>query len=330
MAVVALSLLLWKASNVILLLFGAVLFSVFLTSIAAWVGSHTRLGRRVSTFLTLAAVIGLIVAGCYLIAPRIAGQSDEMSRTIPESVEQLRSQLEAQQWGRWMLAHLPNVEQLMTPSAAARRAGRFFTSLFGGITSVMVVVVAGVFMAFTPGVYRRGFLRLIPPAKRARAEEVLIALESTIAWWLFGRFLSMTVVGVMTWVGLMLLDIPLALTLGLIAGILSFIPYIGPVLSAVPAILIALTIDPSKAWHVVLLYILVQLIEGNLLTPLIERKTVWLPPALTILMQVLFGLLFGALGVILATPLTATVIVLVKMLYLHDLLGEDVEASRAI
>lgn len=330
MAVVAFGLLLWKASNVVLIVFGAVLFAIFLTSIGGWIASHTRMGKRMGVVTTIILLAGLIGTGAYFLAPRIADQFDELSRTIPSSVEQLRTQLEQYEWGQWLMARLPKAEQLMSPSAAAKRAGVFFSSLFGGVTAILVILFAGIFMAFNPAVYRGAIVRLVPPARRSRADEILIALESTMAWWLVGRFFEMIVVGSLTWLGLTLLDVPLALTLGLIAGLLSFIPYVGPVLSAVPAILLALTIDPSKALHVVLLYVAIQAVESNLITPLIEKKTVWLPPALTIVMQVLFGVLFGPLGVLFATPITATFIVLAKMLYIEDLLGEQVEVSRAI
>lgn len=329
-AVVALALLLWKASNVVLIVFGAVLFAIFLVSIGDWIASHTRMGKRAGVVTTMVLLAALVGVGAYYLAPRLADQFDELSTTIPDSVEQLRAQIEEYGWGEWLLARFPDAEQLMSASAAARRAGVFFSSLFGGVTAVLVVLFAGAFMAVNPDVYRRSVVRLVPPARRSRAEEILIALESTMAWWLVGRFFEMIVVGSLTWLGLTLLDVPLALTLALIAGLLSFIPFIGPVLSAVPAILIALTVDPSKALHVVLLYVAIQAVESNLITPLIEKKTVWLPPALTIVMQVLFGVLFGPLGVLFATPVTATFIVLAKMLYIEDLLGEEVEVSRAI
>lgn len=329
MGVVALALLLWKASNVVLLVVGAVLFAIFLRSISHWIAEHTSMGATASLVLTLATLIALTTVGGYFLAPRIADQFDELSQTIPRSVDQVTSRLEQYQWGQWILERLPGAGEIMSPSAAARRAGRFFSTVFGAVTAFFVVLIAGVFIAFSPGVYRRGVLLLVPPKGRPRADELLVALESTMSWWLLGRILSMTVIGVLTWVGLMLLGIPLALTLGVIAGALSFIPYVGPILSAVPAVLLALTIDPSRAWHVVLLYVGIQLVESNLITPIIEKKTVWLPPALTIVMQVLAGLLFGPLGVVLATPLTAAVLVIVKMLYLEDLLGENMEVSRA-
>lgn len=328
-AVVCAALLLWKASNVVLVLFGAVLLSVLLSGMAGWMASRTPLSHRFSLVVVLLLLVAVLVAGTVLFAPRVAEQFDELSRTIPGSIAELEGKLQRYEWGRWILARMPEGEELMSPSAAAQRAGRYFSSIAGGVTTVVVVCVAGIFLAMSPEMYRRGLLLMVPRPRRERADEVLVALESTLSWWIIGRLASMTVIGVMTWIGLMLLDIPLAFSLGLIAGLLSFVPYIGPVLSAVPAILLALAVDPTRALHVALLYLGIQFVESNLLTPLIEKKTVWLPPALTIGAQLFAGLLFGILGVILATPLTAVALVLVKMLYLEDLLGEDVEVSRA-
>ncbi|MDX1582134.1 MAG: AI-2E family transporter [Thermoanaerobaculia bacterium] len=319
----------WKASNIFMITFGAILFAIFLRSISDWIAERSSMSEKVSLFVTVGLFIGIAGASAYLFAPRVANQFDELSRTIPQSVEQLKGELREYEWGAWILNQFPEPTEIMSPSAAAQRAGTFFSTLFGGVTAVVVIIFAGFFIALSPDVYSGGALQLIPPKARWRAHDLFLALESTLSWWLLGRVLSMAVIGVMTWIGLMILDVPLALTLGLIAGLLSFIPYVGPVLSAIPAILLGLTISPEKALHVTILYIVIQLIEGNLITPLIDRRTVWIPPALTILAQLFAGVLFGPLGVVLATPLLAVVIVVVKMLYLQGFLGEEVQVSRA-
>ena len=133
----------------------------------------------------------------------------------------------------------------------------------------------------------------------------------------------MLFIGVLTWVGLSIIGVPLALTLGLIAGLLSFIPNFGPILSAVPAILLAFIDSPTSALYVLALFVGVQLIESNLVTPMIERQTVELPPVLTIVSQLALAVLFGAVGLILATPILAVVMVLVQTLYIQDVLGDE-------
>jgi predicted PurR-regulated permease PerM len=165
----------------------------------------------------------------------------------------------------------------------------------------------------------------VPPRRRGRAREVLDELGTTLARWLMGKAVSMLAAGIMTAVGLSLLGIPLALILGIIAGLLDFIPYVGPLMAGVPALLIAFSASPEQALYVALLFGGIQLVQGYLLEPMIDQRTVSLPPALTIAMQVMFGAVFGMAGVALATPLTAVLIVLVVMLYVQDMLGDPVK-----
>jgi predicted PurR-regulated permease PerM len=191
--------------------------------------------------------------------------------------------------------------------------------------SVVVIVVIGLYTATEPEVYTDGLIRLVPVEGRKRAREVLDALGSTLRWWLFGRVVSMSVVGVLTTVGLWLMAVPLALALGLVTALLTFIPNIGPVLSVVPALLLVLTQNPARALYVLLLYLGIHTLDGYLLAPLVQERTLLLPPVLTIVGQMLLGVLLGGPGVVLAAPLTAVLFVLVRMLYVEDKLGESIE-----
>ena len=153
--------------------------------------------------------------------------------------------------------------------------------------------------------------------------EVWNAVGDTLRRWLVGRAVLMVVNGVMTAAGLWLLGIPLALTLGTIAGLLNFVPNIGPIIAGVPAVLIAWTMGPMPALYVLVLYIVLQSLDGYVLTPLIQQRTVSLAPALTIAAQLLFGVLAGTMGLLLATPMTAAALVLINKLYLEDVLGDE-------
>jgi predicted PurR-regulated permease PerM len=153
--------------------------------------------------------------------------------------------------------------------------------------------------------------------------EILHQVYESLRWWLIGKFGSMIFIGFLTWVGLSILGVPIALTLALLAGLLSFIPNFGPILSAIPALLIAFIDSPVTALYVLILYVLVQVVESNLVTPLIERETVELPPALTVVFQLGLGTLVGGLGLVLATPLLAMIVVVVQLVYLQDILGDN-------
>ena len=147
--------------------------------------------------------------------------------------------------------------------------------------------------------------------------------------WLLAKFISMAVVGVLTGIGLWLLEVPLAISLAVLASLLTFIPNIGPVIAAIPALLLAFVDGPSKALSVALLYLAVQTVESYGITPFVERETVALRPALTLSAQLALGLLTGFVGVIVATPLTAVCIVIVQTLYIQDVLGDRAQTSLA-
>jgi predicted PurR-regulated permease PerM len=210
-------------------------------------------------------------------------------------------------------------------------AGSFFAGTVWITTSLFLVVFVGIYFAFAPDSYVNGLIQLLPIRARKRAEDILFLLGTTLRKWLIGQLVSMTVVGVLIGVGLYMLGVPLSLTLGVLAGILDFIPIVGPLLSSVPAILLGFLISPLHALYVVILYIIVNtFIESYLLVPLIQRYAVRLPPALALIVLVLMGRLFGFLGVLLATPLAAAALVLIKMVYVEDVLGDRSREHRVI
>jgi len=193
-------------------------------------------------------------------------------------------------------------------------------SIGSGIADVIVVIVAGVFLATQPRFYLTGAVKLIPPGKRALALEAITESEGALRLWLRGQLIAMVVVGLLTGLGLWALGMPSALTLGILAGILEFIPFAGPILSMIPAILLALAVSPDQALWVLLLYFAVQQFEGYILTPLVQQYAVDLPGVVLLFALIAFGALFGTLGVILAAPLTVVSYVLVKRLYVIETL----------
>lgn len=158
---------------------------------------------------------------------------------------------------------------------------------------------------------------------------MLSAIDVALGRWLLGRFGLMVINGALTTAALWLLGVPLAPTLGLIAGVLNFIPNFGPFIAAVPAVLIALVQSPQTALYTMIVYVVVQMADAYLLTPLVDRKSVELPPVLTIAAQLLLGVMFGFVGLLLASPLTAATLILVKMLYVEDMLGDRIMGENA-
>ena len=204
-----------------------------------------------------------------------------------------------------------------------KRATRFANQILHGLLALFVVLVTGIYLAAAPRMYVEGVVMLAPHARRRRYREVMGRLAYVLRWWMIGQLIPMVAIGILTAVGLKIIGVPMWLFLGLLAALFNFIPNFGPLISGTPAFLLALADSPTKAMWVVGLYILAQSLEGYVLTPMVQRRAVELPPALLILFQVLAGLLLGVLGVVLAAPLLAVVVVAIKMLYVEDVLGDE-------
>ncbi|MEO7660025.1 MAG: AI-2E family transporter, partial [Pyrinomonadaceae bacterium] len=278
--------------------------------------------------LVVTVLLVIVIAGSVaLLAPSVAEQVKILRYEIPNSAQRAGEYLSQFGWGRTVLAQLPSADDIMSRVDAATvltSVGGYFSSTLGAVGNFFVTILLAIYLATEPRFYSSGLVRLFPKLKRERAGEVLDEIYNTLRWWLIGKAGSMLFIGVLTWIGLSILGVPLALSLGLIAGLLSFIPNFGPILSAIPAILLAFIASPVSAVYVLGLYIGIQLIESNVVTPLIERETVELAPALTIIFQLVLGVLIGGLGLVLATPLLAVVVVVVKMVYIEDVLGDRV------
>lgn len=313
---------LWFALRVLLLIFAGILLAVFLRTLSGGLHRLTRVPHGLCLLVVVVGIVGAFSGLGVLLAPRIGEQMQELAAELPRAVSRVRDWLETQGWAQ---ALIPATDQLPEGGELLSRASGVVSSAVGGIVGVGVVLFVGLYLAATPHLYTRGLLRLVPLDRRHRASEVLGALGYTVRWWLFGQLMAMLAVGVMTTVGLFLLDVPLALTLGFLAFLLDFVPTLGPVVAAVPGVLLALVESPMKAVWVTLMYVGVQQVESLLITPLVQQRAVKLPPVVTLSALLLMGVLAGPLGVLLATPLTACVLVLVKMLYVEDLLGDRID-----
>ncbi len=332
--IMLLLLLVWYAVDVLLLIFGGVLLGILLRGCARQLRGFTGLPRTWAILVVTLLLMCLIGAGAWLLSGRIAAQTDELTERVPEAIERLRARVEQYGWGRRALAQAPDVNALASQMLPGRggvlaRATGVISGVLSAIVNALIVIVIGLYLAFQKNLYTNGIIRLVPFGHRARAGEVLAALDETLWRWLVGRLVLMVVTGSITAIGLWLLGVPLALTLGLLVGVLGFIPNIGPLIAAFPAVLLAFLQSPQQALYVGLLYVVVQTLDGYLLTPLVDRRSVALPPVLTISAQVLLGVFLGIIGVVLASPLTAVALVLVKMLYVEDTLGDEITKGDA-
>jgi predicted PurR-regulated permease PerM len=314
--------------DIILLMFAASLLAIFLRGLADLLRPYVRVGEVWLVLIVTTALLAALAGSIWLLAPSVAAQADILRSEIPQSAAKTADYIAEFSWGKALISQLPSIQDVMAriePREVLTRIGGYFSSTVGAVGQVLVIFLLGIYLASEPRFYIDGFTRLFPAARRVRAREVLKLIYNTLRWWLIGKAASMLFIAVVTWIGLRIMGVPLALTLGIIAGLLSFIPNFGPIISALPALLLAFIDSPTSAIYVAALFIGIQIVESNIVTPIIERETVELPPALTVIFQLALAALIGGLGLILATPLLAVVVVLVRTVYIQDVLGEDLE-----
>lgn len=316
--------LLLKTFQVFLLAFAAVLWAVLFRGPADWISRKTSLSHKWATLVSVVLVLGVMVGLGMLIVPQISKQIPQLQQQIPQAFQDLKSQVQKMPMGERIIKELENPQQMFKSNQQGITSffQSFFTSVFGLITDLLIIMVVGFFFLAQSSLYRNIIVKAFPLSRRKRANEVVTYQYRTLKSWLAGKLFDMFVVAVLTTLGLWILGIPLAITLGIIAGIMSFVPNLGPILAQIPALLIAYMQGPQYVLYVFLLYNGIQLIESNLLLPLIQQQMVAIPPALILLSQVLLGIVAGIFGVILAVPLLVILMVFIKMVYLQDILGD--------
>jgi len=311
------------AGDVIFLSFAGILLSVFLRGLAASLASYTRLSYGLALAVVVIGLTSLTAGLGRMLAPSVTSQAHDLRQQLPDALDRLRSRIEDIGWLNDMAGELPSPDRMIGRRADvwSRVTGVFSTAL-GLLADIVVIASVGLYIAVAPDLYRRGVLALVPLRHQNRAKELLSNLDHTLRWWIVAKLIAMVIVGALSGLGLWYLGVPAPAALGVLAALLTFIPNFGPVLAAAPAILLALTQGVKEAGLVLLLYIAIQTIESYVVTPNIEKKTINLPPALTISVQLLLGMLAGGLGLLVATPLCAVALVLVRDLYAKETPGE--------
>lgn len=316
LGVAALALFFWWILDVLLLAFGAVLIAILLRAFAELIERYARLPDRWALAAAMLLVIGALVGAGWLFGSEIRAQVGLLADALPQAWEALQQRL-GDAWGQQLLEHLSGGPggSLLT------QLGGLLTTLLGAATNLVLVVFGGVYFALQPEIYKSGLALLFPRRLRADARETIEVCGSALRLWLLGQLVAMLLVGLLTTLGLWLVGIESALALGLIAGLAEFVPIVGPILAAVPGLMLGLAQGGSTALWVLLVYVLVQQVESNMIMPVVERRMVELPPALLLFAVVAMGIVFGPLGVLFATPLTVVAFVLIKKLYVRETLG---------
>jgi predicted PurR-regulated permease PerM len=320
---------LWLTLRIDLVIFAGILLAVFLHGVADHVRAYSRLPYGWALAIVVLAMAAAIVGVAWFFSQAIASQMDQLSRDLPAAIGKVAQQIGQLPLGRTLVQHVKPAAIVASEGGAVQDVFGVAANVAEIVAGIVVLLFVGLYVAAEPDLYVGGLLRLVPPARRERGAAILNEAASALWYWMLGRLLSMSVLGTLTAIGLWLLGVPVPFALGTLAGVLTFVPYLGTIASAIPTLLLALAVDPRLAIYVVLLYTGLHVTEGYILVPLVQRRAAHLPPALTLSVQVIFGVLAGIVGLLLATPLTAAVLVLVRTIYVEDILGDrSAEANR--
>lgn len=311
--------LLWTARVIFLLLFAGLIGAVLLTTVTHWLQEKFKLRRSLALSLAVSSIVVLLGLGLWTRGAALVQQINDLQVDLPNAVHQVLSRLETQSWGRWLLSRFADQDHLSSGlNYAANRIGGVVVTTASTLVGLLVVVAVSLYVAAEPDSYLRVLHFVTPLAYQTKLDACLAGATQMLQSWLLAKLIAMVSIGTFIALGLWALQVPLAGTLGIIAALLTFIPNLGPVISVLPAAALAFAISPTKGILTTLLFCTAHFLEGNIITPLLERKIVTLPPALTLAVQLLLASISGAIGVVLAAPLLAAVLGVLQVLHPED------------
>jgi predicted PurR-regulated permease PerM len=316
-SVAALAFLVWYVRYAILLAFAAVVLAILLNVLGSLISRLTRVPPRLGLTIASTSIIFLIAIMLWQFGSQISSQFNELVQQIGSGEQYLR---QAFSGGLGSLGLKVTEEGTTLISGWVRNA---LSIGLNALQATVVIAVASVYLAAESDLYRKGISRMFGPELRPRAIPAIDLIGRTLKLWLLGQFCLMVLMGVLSYIALTIIGIPNALALAVVTGLTEAIPYIGPFIGAIPAILVALTVDLNAALWTAGAYFIIQMIEGYVTTPLTQRYFVTIPPAVILAGIVTAGLIFGAIGVIMAAPMTIVVFMAIKMMYVDDPLDED-------
>lgn len=318
---------LWEIRQVLLLVFAAIILAIVLNRIVKTL-EHARIKRSIAIAITLVFFLIILFSFFAIIVPRLLTQIQQLANVLPSALDQLQSGYD------WIQSRIPGrlladdrglgmmIQNLQ--SWGSRLLGNFFFLISNSLNlvlSLLLFFAATIMLLLNPLQYRRVFLMAFPAFYRRRVNEILDECEQSIVGWIKGTLLAMVVIGVVSYIGLLILRVPLPFVNALLAGLLEFIPNVGPTLSVFPPALLALLDAPWKAVAVIILYILIQQFESLVLVTIVMNREVSLLPLFTVLSVVVFSIFFGFLGLFLAIPLLIVLQIWLKEVLVKDILN---------
>jgi predicted PurR-regulated permease PerM len=308
--------LVWLLFDLILIILGAVLIALTLQLGAEPLHRWLRLPQSLALILAGVIIVSIVGGGLYLFGTHVGSQLQDVLRRVDAAERSIRQALQGSEFGKLILSHFQAPELSL-----GKLLGKVFTLSAAFLASLVVLVVAGIYLAAQPLLYREGLNQMFPPRMHPYASMTIEDIAWALRRWLLGQLIQMVIIGACSGIAVWLIGLPTPWALGLIAGIAEFVPYLGPVVASIPAIFVAATVNLNAVLWTVFAYIIIHQTESHLVTPLIQRQMVSIPPAVMVLAIVAIGLLFGPVAMIFAAPMTVVLFVVVKKSYKMNRVG---------
>ncbi|MGF1453557.1 MAG: AI-2E family transporter [Opitutales bacterium] len=322
----------YNAMRAFLLLFAGTVLATLICGLTSALGKFSPLPRRANFTLVVVLLIGGFVGAAYFFGPVVVDEIRKVVGQIPAALDELQQS----RFGPLIFQEAPEsaensedapigsglaIGERIVDQVMAQAAGWAMAAL-NVVTALVLITFVALFLSSSPEYYRRGIISIFPMYKREAAYSVVDATGRALKSWLVGQAFAMTLIAILTSIALFIIDLPYALTLGILAGVFQFIPYFGPTLFLVPGLAVGLAEGPDKALAVFVVYSIIQLVEGNVITPLVLKKEAYLPPVISLLATVAAGLVFGIVGVILASPLAVVLLAIYQKAYQQEYIGD--------
>lgn len=314
----------WFSRRVLLLAFSGMLIALIFTSLVNQLRRLFPIKQGLGVALVVTILLGLGALTGYLLAPGLISEFSQLADQLPKSAQKVAEFAERSPIYKQVSRSLPEMRDAL-PSAgnALTKVKQVFNATLETVAGFVLLAFVALFLAANPRLYQQLALNLVPPKYRPDGEEILGKVIHTLKYWLLGQLISMAIIGLLVGVSFALCGLPVAASLGVLAGIGEFVPFVGPFLAAVPALVLAFA-ESGKLFLIVLgVYFAIQFLEGHFVMPLVQRRTVDLPPVLTLLVVFFMGNAFGLLGMFVAAPLTAVALVLIEEIYLRRVLKDS-------
>jgi predicted PurR-regulated permease PerM len=317
LAFAALAILIWRLADVLIVAFGGIVVAAVIHALAEPLKRFRGISHGLRLSIALVAMLVLLGLVGWLFGSQVSSQADELQRLLPQQYHRVMAWVARTQLGRTFLS---SFKASASGASAVGGIGTGLATFFRGALDAVLILFLGVYFAFDPELYVGGFLRLLPPIRRPQVRAALLEAGIALKKWLRAQLVAMVLVGILAGVGLAIVGVPLALVLGGLAALLEFIPVVGPIIFAIPAVLVAFSQGPRTAFYALLVFTAIQQLESNVIIPLLQRWAVKMPPVVGLLAVLAAGVLLGPGGIIFAAPIAVVTIELVKLLYVEDTL----------